>query len=164
MGELRVFAVAAGFEGTAADWVAEYNRLCHDAQADPAFGLPLALFADLVDDRTERGCYCTDEELRLMLPTGLPRRVATASQASTPPAAEGRRAELAARLFGALDAGGRGLLDEEALLRFASRTGFHGRTREEWSEEYRLICQERGADPMAGVDLQTFQAIIRGFQ
>ncbi|CAJ1365616.1 unnamed protein product, partial [Effrenium voratum] len=60
--ELRYFAMQTGWEGSDLEWAEEFQALCLEQGRDK--GLDLAAFGRIVDDRSERGCYCSDEELR----------------------------------------------------------------------------------------------------
>jgi len=62
--ELRPFAEFTGFDGDHEDWVAEYAGLCNELGLDPCIGVDLQSFAQIVDDESDRGCYCSDLELR----------------------------------------------------------------------------------------------------
>jgi len=61
--ELYFFAVETGFKGGPELWTQEYGFLCEERGLDPAAGLPQAAFTAMLDDRSEAGCFCTDEEL-----------------------------------------------------------------------------------------------------
>merc|ERR1712176_28368 len=65
--ELQRFAVHTGFDGGSDDWAEEYNMLCEERRCDPSEGLCARRFVELVNDDTETGCPCTDEELRKIL-------------------------------------------------------------------------------------------------
>lgn len=70
--EMRRFAELQDFEGSEGDWADAYKELCTEKGRDPAHGVDLSLFLQLVDDESEEtGCYCTDDEMRTML-TKLP--------------------------------------------------------------------------------------------
>jgi Ca2+-binding EF-hand superfamily protein len=70
--EMRRFAEQQDFEGSEEDWAEAYKELCTEKGRDPAHGVDLSLFTQLVDDESEEtGCYCTDDEMRTML-TKLP--------------------------------------------------------------------------------------------
>merc|ERR1712014_522233 len=65
--ELHSFAVRTGFDGGRDEWVDEYEMLCEERECDPTEGLDARRFAELVNDDTEAGCPCTDDELRKIL-------------------------------------------------------------------------------------------------
>jgi len=65
--ELERFAVHTGFDGGKDDWAEEYIILCEERSCNPSEGLCARRFVELVNDDTETGCPCTDEELRKML-------------------------------------------------------------------------------------------------
>lgn len=65
--EMRKFALLTDFEGTDADWAEEYNALCGERGADPVEGLSLDEFQAFLDDDSDTGQYCDEQELRDML-------------------------------------------------------------------------------------------------
>merc|ERR1719247_1593559 len=117
----------------------------------------------LVDDESEDGCYCTDEELKDMLTAEIEADAARTKSRTDIIAAAARqceatdtetgahdvpdaevpesqlRAELVRALFLALDFDGDGALNEAEMRFFAGQTGFEG-TDAEWSDEYRMLC------------------------
>lgn len=66
-GELHPLARHTGFEGSSAEWQQEYADLCSDLRLHPEVGMPEAVFASFVNDRSSAGCYCSDEELSSLL-------------------------------------------------------------------------------------------------
>lgn len=62
--ELGSFACKTGFDGAEDDWSEEYAAVCEEWYCDQAKGLAEQVFAELVNDHSEKGCPCTDEELR----------------------------------------------------------------------------------------------------
>lgn len=62
--ELRHFAVETGFDGTAQDWAEEYEALCEERDVDPALGFHEADFLGFVEDDSDEGCHCGEDELR----------------------------------------------------------------------------------------------------
>lgn len=62
--ELRKLATFTGFDGTDEDWSKEYASLCAEFGVTEEEGLGLAEFSKLVDDESEKGCICSDDELR----------------------------------------------------------------------------------------------------
>jgi len=65
--ELRRFAECSGFEGTDAEWAVEYERLCDEVGAEPEVGICFNIFMGLVDEDSDNGQYCTDDELLDMI-------------------------------------------------------------------------------------------------
>ena len=61
---MRIVAERTGFRGSTAEWIAEYEGLCSEFGIDMDCGVNHKTFARLVDDTTDRGCFCADEELR----------------------------------------------------------------------------------------------------
>lgn len=61
--EMRNFAQIMGFDGGEAEWAEEFATLCswHGEVGRDSIDLPL--FTVLVNDSSDNGCYCTDEEL-----------------------------------------------------------------------------------------------------
>ncbi|CAE8652254.1 unnamed protein product, partial [Polarella glacialis] len=65
--ELRCLADFTGFHGDDEEWGMEYLSLCEAVGCEEETGLDLAAFVQLVDDSSEEGCYCTDEELQELI-------------------------------------------------------------------------------------------------
>jgi len=65
--EMRTFAMLTGFEGTNSEWSEEFKTLCLEQNVDKAMGIPWDNFLDLVNDESESGQFCSNEELREML-------------------------------------------------------------------------------------------------
>ena len=59
--EVKQFPGHTGFDGSDSDWAAEYQMLCSSYNGVQS-AISLSLFEKLVDDETDDGCYCTDEE------------------------------------------------------------------------------------------------------
>lgn len=60
---MRRFATLNGFEGTDEEWREEHSSLCSQWQVSPSEGFSEEVFTQLVNDQTERGCYCSNQEL-----------------------------------------------------------------------------------------------------
>merc|ERR1712176_1750956 len=60
------FATLNGFDGSSEDWAEEYNSLCREWQVDAGEGFDEDIFAKLVNDKSEKGCFCSDQDLRSM--------------------------------------------------------------------------------------------------
>lgn len=59
---MRRFAVLNGFEGSVADWEAEFRMICGEwGISGDGFGE--ASFQQLVNDESEKGCFCNNQEL-----------------------------------------------------------------------------------------------------
>eukprot|EP00443_Scrippsiella_acuminata_P032074 CAMPEP_0115310120 /NCGR_PEP_ID=MMETSP0270-20121206/74630_1 /TAXON_ID=71861 /ORGANISM="Scrippsiella trochoidea, Strain CCMP3099" /LENGTH=181 /DNA_ID=CAMNT_0002728859 /DNA_START=65 /DNA_END=607 /DNA_ORIENTATION=- len=69
------------------------------------------------------------------------------------------REALKSRVFDLCDRGGDGVLDENELRGFAETFGFEGRD-EEWSEEYRSVCEHLGIDANVGIDRAAFAKLL----
>ncbi|CAE8622743.1 unnamed protein product [Polarella glacialis] len=80
--EMCTLAVMVGFEGSAADWEQEFVKLCRELHVDPAWGVPQATILKLLDDQSDTGCFCTDEELLQLLGDPLERGAPTPSAPS----------------------------------------------------------------------------------
>jgi curved DNA-binding protein CbpA len=63
--ELRKFAASFGFDGTDADWYAQYDLICSELNCAPGNGVNMRAFSTLVDD--EELCYMSDEDLAACL-------------------------------------------------------------------------------------------------
>ena len=60
--EMLVFARKTGFVGSDIDWEKEYGLLFSEGHPQ-AKGISLNLLSQVIDDQSENGCYCTDDEL-----------------------------------------------------------------------------------------------------
>lgn len=65
--EMRVFAEHTGFQGSDGDWSSAYTLLCREFGGQPRRGVDEALFARLLDDGSEEGCYCTEDDVLTIL-------------------------------------------------------------------------------------------------
>ena len=139
--ELQRFAKLAGFQGGADEWRDVFGRTCADRQCDPARGLDRALFRELLDDASYRGCLCDDAELRVILrrlappPAGDLRSSAAADGArgADPNVAAGRRPRL---LMVAKDVIGQDGVWQPALNNFSGGRPVSG-------EATRSVCTAR---------------------
>lgn len=61
--EMRLFANLAGFDGNDSEWQEEFKLLCSEWQCE-ARGITATVFSELLNDRSARGCFCEDVELR----------------------------------------------------------------------------------------------------
>lgn len=91
--ELNIFGQHTGFDGNDQEWEQEYVALCEQAGCRPSDGLGLEDFTALVDDDSDKGCYCDDAELRSMLTSLSPRPVEQKPGAS-PTATQGQGKQL----------------------------------------------------------------------
>jgi len=183
--ELRSFARGTGFDGSAEEWAEEYETLCTEHGSSPAEGLDEESFARLVDDESDSGCYCTEEELRAMLedlrkkapqPAASSARPALAAarpspaqaaQPSVAPAApavatpqeRSARDAAIAELFRKCDVDRDGHLSVVEMRTFAELTGFEG-GHTEWAEEFELLCAESRVDPARGISLELFNQFV----
>lgn len=172
--EMFAFAVQTGFEGDEAEWANEFELLCVESGADAKTGLDRANFIQLVDDESENGCYCTDEELRNMLkdlpapavkradvPVKTPHtpvsRAADATSSSR--AAPSSRADLTFAVFSICDSDGDSRLKCSEMFAFAVQTGFDG-DEADWLNEFELMCAESGADAKTGLVFSQFLQLV----
>eukprot|EP00928_Gymnodinium_smaydae_P035569 TRINITY_DN25010_c0_g1_i1.p1 TRINITY_DN25010_c0_g1~~TRINITY_DN25010_c0_g1_i1.p1 ORF type:complete len:723 (+),score=177.78 TRINITY_DN25010_c0_g1_i1:68-2236(+) len=175
--EMRSFANMSGFEGDEAAWAGEYEALLGEASSRR--GIAMADLSKLVDDESENGCYCTDEELTTMLETLEASAPALAAAPAAPPAQEprisaqpaqadepdtgagatGRREELVLEVFNACGGERTGRLLQKGMRLFATETGFDGDDAA-WAQEYKAICDEAGVAPEAGIDLAMFTKLV----
>jgi len=65
--ELRRLADEVGFNGDDVAWTSEYLLLCEYLGCSANVGVDVLSFARLVDDESEQGCFCANEELRALL-------------------------------------------------------------------------------------------------
>jgi len=158
-----------GFKGDAERYAEEYQLMCANAGPPDLDGM-----GKLVNDMTDKGWYCSDEDLRAIskeprkppptpamptLPTTSSGAVAKSGTTQAQPAT---RNELVTAVFHALcrssSSSGETALGEAEMKRFAVFTGFDG-TAEEWSQEFKLICSEGGAGRTT-VDLGQFRKLV----
>merc|ERR1711924_148214 len=62
-GEMCVFAKHAGFDGSDDEWESEFRLLCSEHMIATDAGVDAAVFEKLLNDTSEDGCYCEDNEL-----------------------------------------------------------------------------------------------------
>ena len=61
--EMHRFAQLTGFSGAEAVWQEEFHLLCEQMKVDVSEGITPDLFVQLIEDKSEDGCYCPDAEL-----------------------------------------------------------------------------------------------------
>mmetsp|Transcript_108916 Transcript_108916/g.308024 ORF Transcript_108916/g.308024 Transcript_108916/m.308024 type:complete len:686 (+) Transcript_108916:3-2060(+) len=163
--ELRTFASHTGFDGDDAAWAEEYSNLCAEVAADPALGVSLAAFSNLVDDDSESGCFCADAELHNMLQTMKADRISEEANfkadgaAAAPAQASAARAGDIQAIFSLVNLSGNGFLNEEETRTFAGLTGYQG-SAAQWKEDYRHLCSDLGMDFTKGVNPDAFCRLI----
>lgn len=176
--ELRLFLRHAGFEEASADqeWAETYGLLCAGVGCDARAGVDAQLFARLVSDDSDDGCYCTTSELRSALERIQAETAQTVEAKSDILASEvmatklvaltaevlGTRAELVRAVFSACDGDEDGRLNSGEMRRFVEQTGSDV-TDDEWAEEYANMCSESGGDPHAGFGGEAFEQIVDEF-
>jgi len=156
--EMEAFARQTGFEGTAEEWAAEFRALCADHHAGPNEGINLDVFAELVDDESDNGCYCTDGELVDMLKKLFP-ALKEVTAAAPPPAATpdgSARTQLIGDVFRACDRDGDGRLSSSEMRPVAELIGFEGDDAT-WEAEFALLLQGH-AGP--GIGLGLFSQLV----
>merc|ERR1719362_83096 len=167
--EMYGFALQTGFDGTEMEWSAEFQALCADSGANALVGLDEAKLRQLVDDPSDAGCHCTDDELQKMvrdLAAAKPPATAPAkSSLSQPdlrpsqPGLDTERQQLVQEVFHFCDRDSDGRLKKDEMLRFAELTGFEGNG-QEWDEEYRLLCADHDLDTNLGIAEDTFLRLV----
>jgi len=179
--EMRVFAEQSGFKGGDADWAEAYSTLCAENGVVESVGISLEVLARLVDDPAEEtGCYCTDEDLRLMITSLFPcGTLAVAGAPATDPVAVATtaasaplgptstavvslplpRSELILAVFRACDVNDDGLVRCSEMRRFAEQTGFRGDDAD-WDDAYTLLCRARGVDVTEGISFEVFADLV----
>merc|ERR1719491_399488 len=65
--EMLGFAIRTGFPFGEAEWIPEYERLMVERGTDAATGVDINLFVQLVEDDSDAGCYCTDDQLSYII-------------------------------------------------------------------------------------------------
>jgi len=166
--ELRAFARLTGFDGDDEAWSKEYCMLCSEVRAEPDAGVDIKAFTKLVNDQSERGCYCRDMELATMVRnlgvstfSGGSGSDAngpgdgTASLSLTPVS----RAAIIRTVFHLCDADGNKLLNEHEMRTFATCAGFDG-SEADWAKEYRFVCSRSSTDPTKGLNPAKFIQVI----
>ena len=64
---MRRFAILNGFEGNLTEWTIDYESLCEEWQCSPQQGISEAVFKQMVNNNSEKGCACSNEELQNIL-------------------------------------------------------------------------------------------------
>eukprot|EP00747_Dinoflagellata_sp_TGD_P116370 gnl/TRDRNA2_/TRDRNA2_172360_c2_seq1.p1 gnl/TRDRNA2_/TRDRNA2_172360_c2~~gnl/TRDRNA2_/TRDRNA2_172360_c2_seq1.p1 ORF type:complete len:676 (-),score=163.69 gnl/TRDRNA2_/TRDRNA2_172360_c2_seq1:215-2191(-) len=160
--ELRLFAGHNGFDGDDEEWASEYSALCAERGGDPTKGVNAEMLARLVDDESDDGCHCTDEELRAMLRVlfqDVKEREAKVAEAVAEELPS-QRSKLMKAVFHALDVDGDQRLNMQEMLRFACFCGFDGGD-EVWAEEYdSLFAENPGETPEGGISFDFFVRLV----
>lgn len=180
------FARLVGFDGSEADWGQEFQNMCRDFGCDPSHGLDFPSFTRFVNDDSDKGCFCTDEELQQLVQqcaqeakastkdfgpdasTTTPgahlqkTAVVSPSSASHTTSDHSARRLLVERTFKALlvnASQGNSALSASMMRRFAIATGYQG-DEEAWTAEFPEICKDLGCDSSHGVTLEAFEAFV----
>jgi len=177
--ELREFANLTGFDGSDDEWAEDYKMLCGDFASGSSY-VSLDVFRQLVDDDSDNGCYCSDDELSSMLDRLLAARPSKVQEpepenqqdqepilrtpsftdlATTETEPANPRTELILRVFYACDSDGDGRLNQQEMKKMAAQTGFEG-TDAEWAEEFQLLCKDKGLNAAEGVSQEVFIDIM----
>lgn len=159
--EMLPFARFTGFDGGEDEWKDEFDLLCSESGGNPSVGVDADLLLTLVNDESDNGCYCTDEELRdihkkVGAVSGVTQHAPEASQSEDEPRITSYRGQLVKEIFQLLDRDGVGRLNGSDMLVFARETGFDG-SAEDWEEEYQLLCSDAGG---MGINLQHLMKLI----
>ncbi|CAE8620090.1 unnamed protein product, partial [Polarella glacialis] len=160
--DMLPFANHTGFDGSDADWAEEFQSLC--SEPGSAQGVGVEHFARLVDDESDNGCYCTDEELRDLMAKLRPAPVAPVPAAPAAQRGNGSstaapshakesdsRSEVVREVFKRLDTNRAGFLSAQHMLPFANHTGFDG-SDADWAEEFQSLCSEPGSSQGVGAE------------
>jgi len=161
MREMKRIAVHIGFVGGDEEWKEEYNDMCRDSGADPILGISFELFAKLVDDESEKGCYCSDDDLEAVLTNKIATAQAGPRTVKPPPRKNvlSSRQSVTAGLFKNLDKDGDGYLNESEMKFFANLIGFKCDD-EKWSKEFALFCAAGDADVKVGINAELFAKLV----
>ena len=82
--DMRPFAEQTGFSGSDQEWQQEFDLLRRDRGSSE--GIRLDAFVSLVNDSSDDGCYCSEEELRSLLQARAQTTPPTLSKAPAPAA------------------------------------------------------------------------------
>jgi len=162
-GEMLHFAKLCGFPGSEAEWHREFKKIC--AHWGVRGGrVSESVFTDFVDDKSERGCYCSDAELVDVLTRLVEQQGPSDQEPERPlPVTSDRRGAtrrcLQLQLFDALDRDGNGHLDCSEMWQFAEVSGFEG-SWHEWRSEFRIMCRQRGVDRSKGLSSDAFVSLL----
>eukprot|EP00933_Yihiella_yeosuensis_P061262 TRINITY_DN64069_c0_g1_i1.p1 TRINITY_DN64069_c0_g1~~TRINITY_DN64069_c0_g1_i1.p1 ORF type:complete len:293 (+),score=84.98 TRINITY_DN64069_c0_g1_i1:124-879(+) len=151
--ELRQFAELSGFDGDDKDWDDEYSSLCEEnGWKEKGDSISLEQFTKCVDEYST-----TDEALRSMILEVDSKRRSSQSSATDSDRNLSKKSELSKKLFAALDWDGKqeGVLSSSEMLRYAQLCGFEG-SEDEWSQEFRDMCEEHGWNAEVGVSESQF--------
>lgn len=162
--EMEAFARQTGFDGPAEDWATEFGALCADHNVGPSDGINLDTFAELVDDESDNGCYCTDDELVDMLKKLFPAVKEVAAAAAPVPAAASPdgadRTQLIGDVFRVCDRDGDGRLSSSEMRPVAELIGFEGDDAS-WQNEFTLLLQSHESGWGAGgIGLALFTQLV----
>mmetsp|Transcript_78046 Transcript_78046/g.246529 ORF Transcript_78046/g.246529 Transcript_78046/m.246529 type:complete len:665 (+) Transcript_78046:60-2054(+) len=172
--EMRAFAGHIGFEGGDNDWSSEFQMLCEEHGRTAQDGVDREMFSQLVNDQTDAGCYCSDDELRIMVRdffpevrarTAAPPAAAAPPVPAPPPAPTQDPAEVPARtklirsVFEALDRDGDQRLSSQEMYRLASMVGFQGNDGE-WQAEFASLFEGKQDTPEAGMRVEHFEELV----
>jgi len=61
------FGRDTGFDGSWDQWQKEYINMCSSRHCEPAVGLSETAVADMMEDKTDRGCYLSSEDLQALI-------------------------------------------------------------------------------------------------
>jgi len=150
---MGAFARQTGFDGASEDWAEEFGALCADHRVGPNEGIDLDTFAELVDDESDNGCFCTDGELvdilKKLFPAFKEVAAAAAPAAVAPDGAE--RVQLIGDVFRACDRDRDGWLSSSEMRPVAELIGFQGDDAL-WQAEFAMLLQGQG-DSSIGLGL-----------
>jgi len=122
----QAFTLKTGFQqGGGEIWEEEFRKLCKEHLANPSTGINAMTFGRLVEDKSDRGIYCTNKDLRTII--------------KTLQKTQAKRADLVRRVFTRLDADRDGFLNQDEMMFFAKEMGFPCND-VEWAQDFQLLC------------------------
>mmetsp|Transcript_50012 Transcript_50012/g.129859 ORF Transcript_50012/g.129859 Transcript_50012/m.129859 type:complete len:849 (-) Transcript_50012:86-2632(-) len=78
--EMKTLASVLGFDGPDDEWSQEYSKMCESSKCKEEDGIPEASIMDLLEDESDTGLHCTDEDLWRIIGTLQARAEAAAKE------------------------------------------------------------------------------------
>lgn len=91
--EMQSLASVLGFDGTDAEWEEEYKKLCETAKTDLEAGIPQEVVMRLLDDESDTGLHCSEEDIWRIIGTLQARAEAAAKAEAEAKAEADKKAE-----------------------------------------------------------------------
>lgn len=147
-GEMLSLAALVGFFGTTEEWESEFKTLCSELNCSDR-GLGFGDLEKFVSDPSDKGCYCTEQQLlavlRVLKPEALTRR------------------NLVKFVFKICDQDCDGRLDELEMKPFAAFIGFKGAASiRRWAEDFGALTRDLSVTPKGYLDYEAFAQLING--